>query len=294
MKKSLIKLVAAMMLPIALIGCGGSSKEETSDNGKLKVTVSISPLKEFTEAIGGDKVEVTTLVPENTEPHDFDFKPKDLEKVSNEKVFIYNGLGMEDWLSNLEGQLSEKDIKLIDSSEGVDVIKEDGKTDPHIWLSLKAAQIQSENIKNALIEVDSENKDYYEQNYSKFKESLDELYNEYKSKFEEIKVKDFITSHAAFAYLCRDFGLSQRSLKDVFGEGEEKPKDKENLIKYCKENNINTIFSEGTESQKEAESLANDIGGKVEGIYTLETKVDGKTYLETMRYNLETIYNSMK
>ncbi|MGG7176815.1 metal ABC transporter solute-binding protein, Zn/Mn family [Clostridium paraputrificum] len=290
MKKILLKLSMLMILPIALIGCGNTKNEDTTSD-KLKVTVSISPLKEFTEAIGGDKVEVTTLVPENTEPHDFDFKPRDLEKVMNEKLFIYNGLGMEDWLSQLEG----KDINLIDSSKDADIIRNGNKTDPHLWLSLKGATSQSYNIKNALVEVDPDNEDYYEENYNKFKAELDGLYDEYKTKFSDIKTKDFVTSHAAFAYLCRDFGLQQKSINDIFGEeGEERPQDKVNLIKYCIDNNITTIFSEGTDSNKKAESYATDIGGKVESIYTLETKVEGKSYIEAMRYNLDVIYNSMK
>lgn len=293
MRKFLIKISMMMILPLALMGCTSNKKEEM-DTDKLKITVSISPLKEFTEAIGGDKVEVTTLVPENTEPHDFDFKPKDLEKIIKEKLFIYNGLGMEEWLSNLEGQLSNSSVKLIDSSNGADILKDGEKIDPHLWLSLKQAQVQGNNIKNALVEVDPENKDYYEENYNKFKSELDNLYNEYEGKFNDVKTKYFVTSHAAFGYLCREFGLTQKSIRDIFGEGEERPQDKANLIQFCKDNNITTIFSESSDSQKSAESLASEINGKVEGIYTLETKPEGKTYLEAMKYNLDTIYNSMK
>ena len=204
MKKIILKMSILTLIPIMLLGCG-SKKEDEQSNSKLNVTVSISPLKEFTEAIGGEKVEVTTLVPENTEPHDFDFKPKDIQKIMNEKVFIYNGLGMEEWIEDLKSQVGDKDVKFVDSSNGVEVIKEDSKIDPHIWLSLKAASIQSNNIKESLIEADPNNKDYYEENYSKFREELDSLYEEYNTKFKTTKTKDFVTSHAAFGYLCRDY-----------------------------------------------------------------------------------------
>ena len=183
---------------------------------------------------------------------------------------------------------------MVDSSTGADVRVIDGKQDPHLWLSLREATVQSNNIKNALIEVDPENKDFYEENYNKFKDELDSLYNEYKDKFASKTQKYFMTSHAAFGYLCRDFGLTENSLHDIFGEGEVTAKKNAGAINYCKEKGITVIFSEGSETQKEAETIANEIGGKVEPIYSLETKVEGKSYIEAMRYNLETIYNSLK
>ena len=297
MKKKLSKLLVLLAVPMLLMGCGGNSKDSSAENiddSKLNVIVSINPLKEFTQIIGGDKVTVDTLVPENAEPHDFEFKPKDIERVINSKVFIYNGLGMEHWISDLTDQLSGKNVQIVDSSKNANIIKDGNRVDPHIWLSLKEAINQGNNIKDALVEIDSANKEYYEANYNNFKTELENLYNEYKTKFDGLKTKDFVTSHSAFGYLCRDFDLTQQSISDIFGEGEDRPQDKANLIKFCKDNNITTIFSEGTETQKSAESLADEIGGKVEPLYTMETKVEGKNYIETMKYNLETIYSSMK
>lgn len=289
MKKFILKLSILMTLPIILMGCGSTKNNKESDNDKIKVMVSISPLKEFTESIGGDKVKVSSLIPDNVEPHDFDFKPKDVELLKNSQVFIYNGLGMEDWLDKVETQ----DVNMVDSSKNADVRVVDGKKDPHLWLSLKEAINQGNNIKEALVQADPNNKDYYEENYNKFKEELDGLFNEYKPKFDSLNKKDFMTSHAAFGYLCRDFGIDERSLTDVFGEGEILPQTKKELIDYCKQNGITTVFSESSDSQKDAESMANDINGKVEPIYSIETKVKGKSYLEAMRFNLEKIYESL-
>ena len=168
MKKLLVKLSVLMILPVMLIGCSTKSGNDNEQSEKVNVMVSISPLKEFAERIGGDKIEVSTLVPENAEPHDMDFGPKDLEKLMKSQVFVYNGLGMEHWLENVEGQIDKDKVKMVDSSTGADVRVIDGKQDPHLWLSLKEAAVQSNNIKNALIEVDPENKDFYEENYNKY------------------------------------------------------------------------------------------------------------------------------
>ena len=276
-----------------LIGCGSQENKSIEENGKVEVTVSISPIKEFTELIGGDKIDVTSLVPDNAEPHDIDLKPRDFEKLTKSKLFIYNGLGMEDWLDEVKEQISEDKIKYVDTSENGNAIKTDGKIDPHQWLSLKEAINQCNNIKIALSEVDPNNKDYYEENYEKVKNDFEELYNEYLPKFQSLEHKNFVTSHEAFGYLCRDFGLKQQALNDLFGEGELTAKKIEDLVKYCDDNGVNTIFSEEEDSQKEAQTLANEINGEVKPLYTLETKVEGKSYLEVMKINLEEIYESM-
>lgn len=294
MKKFLLKASIILMLPIMLIGCGTQSdKNINNEEEKVNVTVSISPVKEFTELIGGDKVKVTSLIADNVEPHDVDLKPRDFEKLTKSELFIYNGLGMEDWLEQVKEQISEDKIKYVDTSENGNPIKTDGKTDPHQWLSLKEAINQCNNIKNALEEVDPENKNYYEENYEKAKTDFEELYNEYLPKFQSLEHKNFVTSHEAFGYLCRDFGLEQQALNDLFGEGELTAKKIEDLVKYCNDNGVTTIFSEEEDSQKEANTLAKEINGEVKPLYTLETKVEGKSYLEVMKINLEEIYNSM-
>lgn len=293
MKKFLLKASMVLLLPIMLIGCGSQKNKSSEESGKVEVTVSISPIKEFTELIGGDKIEVTSLVPDNAEPHDIDLKPRDFEKLTKSKLFIYNGLGMEDWLDEVKEQISEDNIKYVDTSEHGNAIKTDGKIDPHQWLSLKEAINQCNNIKLALSEVDPNNKDYYEENYEKVKKDFEELYNEYLPKFQSLEHKNFVTSHEAFGYLCRDFGLKQQALNDLFGEGELTAKKIEDLVKYCDDNGVNTIFSEEEDSQKEAQTLANEINGEVKPLYTLETKVEGKSYLEVMKINLEEIYESM-
>lgn len=295
MKKRIIAGIAAMMVGIMLTGCGNgaSSSGAQADNAKeekINVTVSIYPLKEYTEAIAGDKAEVKCMVPDNVEPHDYDPKAKDLAALTKSDIFVYNGLGMENWLDKVNEITSDEKIIKVDSSTGIETRKEEDAVDPHIWLSLKNAEIQSKNIKDALVQADAENKDYYEENYNKFVEQLEDLYNEYKPKFDGLQKKNFITGHAAFGYLCRDFGLTQKSVENLFGEGEPTPGQLQELVNFCKENNIKTVFSESLASPKVSETLANEVGAQVVPIFTLESKEDDKSYIEAMRYNLEQIY----
>jgi zinc transport system substrate-binding protein len=308
----MIKKVTVLLLSLIFIfsfaACNNkqSNTSETTQNNvsidKLNVMVSFNPLKEFTDAIGKDKVYIQNLVPEGMEPHDFEPKARDLENINKGKVFIINGLGMEPWTEKVLGTIENKDLVVVEASKGCNVIEnteadeidEHGQYDPHTWLSLKEAKIQSLNIKEALVKADPSNKDFYEKNYIEFAAQLDGLYSEYKTKFDGIKNKQFVTGHAAFSYLSRDFGLEQRSIEDVFAEGEPSPKTMTELIDYCKKNNVKTIFAEEMASPKVSETLAKEIGAKVEKIYSIESKEDGKNYIQSMRDNLEKIYSSLK
>ena len=161
MKKKIISGILAAVTSIMLIGCGGSSNNtqnnNTTEDAKLNIMVSIYPMKEFAEKIAGDKAEVSCMVPDNMEPHDYEPKTKDFEALTKSDVFIYNGLGLESWVDSVNNVIGDKDIRIIDSSERVDVIKEGDVTDPHCWLSLKEAQKQAENIKDILVEIDEKN-----------------------------------------------------------------------------------------------------------------------------------------
>ncbi|GKU23360.1 ABC transporter substrate-binding protein [Clostridium folliculivorans] len=286
-------LLSSLLLVTSFVGCTKSTGKTDSD--KLKVTVSINPLKEFAEAIGKDKIDVNVMVPEGMEPHDFEPKSKDLVDLNKSSIFVYNGFGMEEWLDKVEETIEDKNkIELIDSSKGIEQIKTDGKVDPHIWLSLKNAEIQSYNIKEALVKADSKNKDFYEKNYKEFTDKLEKLYQDNKTKFSELKTKDFVTGHEAFGYLCRDFGLKQMSVEDVFAEGEITPQKLKDLVEFCRANNIKTIFSEQLASPKVSQTLANEVGAKIQTIYTIESKEDNKDYYESMKDNLDKIYNSLK
>lgn len=284
-----------------LAACTAKNNIETKDNSKVQVVVTFNALREFAEAVGKDKIQVKTIVPNGTEPHDFEPKARDLESLQKSIIFVYNGLGMEPWVEKTLEVTDNKNLITVDSSTGFNLIKnteeeieEHGEYDPHIWLSLKGAQSQAKNIRDALIKADPQNKDFYEKNYADFSSKLEDLFSEYAGKLNTVPNKNFVTGHAAFAYLCRDFGLKQNSIEDVFSEGEPSAKKMKELVDYSRENNIKVIFMEDMASPKVSDTLAKEVGAKTERIHTLESKEENKDYLESMRANLEKIYTSLK
>ena len=264
MVKKLVLLVVGVLMAALFAGCGNDAPKEQAGK-KIQVVTSFNAMSEFAKAIGGDKVEVSTIIPDGTEPHDFELKPENMKQLASAQVFVYP-----------------------------DEIKEHGAEDPHAWLSLKNAKIEVKNIKDALVKVDPANKDYYEKNYNDYVAKLDAMIQKYEGQFAKAPHKNFVTGHAAFAYLCRDFGLEQNSVEDVFAEGEPNAAQLAKLIEYCKENKITTIFAEEMASPEVSKTLAQEVGAKVETIYTIESKEDDKTYLERMDDNLTKILGSLQ
>ena len=301
MVKKLVLLVIGVLMAALFAGCGNDAPKEQAGK-KIQVVTSFNAMSEFAKAIGGDKVEVSTIIPDGTEPHDFELKQENMKQLASAQVFVYNGLGMEPWAQQAIDAAKNDKLVSVKASDGIeaikntdpDEIKEHGAEDPHAWLSLKNAKIEVKNIKDALVKVDPANKDYYEKNYNDYVAKLDAMIQKYEDQFAKAPHKNFVTGHAAFAYLCRDFGLEQNSVEDVFAEGEPNAAQLAKLIEYCKENKITTIFAEEMASPEVSKTLAQEVGAKVETIYTIESKEDDKTYLERMDDNLTKILGSLQ
>ena len=300
MSKRIPILLLSLAMLLSFAACSGS-KAGGGGTGKLKVSVTFNALSEFAEAVGGDRVEVSTIIPDGTEPHDFEPKAQDLVGLSEAQVFVYNGLGLEAWAEDAVKAAGNKSLIAVDASKGVEPIEntgaaektEHGQYDPHIWLSLKCTETEIAGIRDAFIQADPTNKYYYEKNCADYTAKLESLYTEYAEKFSAAAKKSFVTGHAAFGYLCRDFGLTQMSVEDVFAEGEPSAKQLTELVEYCREADVTTVFAEKLASPEVSQTLASEVGARVETIYTIESAEDNMSYLERMESNLSEIYSSM-
>ena len=314
------KLIAALLsaaVVLAFTACGSRQNSSGEEDGKVKVSVSFNALYEFVAAIGGDQVTVSVIIPDGTEPHDFEPKANDLAALSDADIFVMNGLGMEPWAAETIDASKNTGLVVVDASAGVETIPiedaqedalteehegeddeahqhEHGAFDPHIWLSPRCAVTMAGNIKDALTKADPGNSTYYETNYTTFSDELEGLYSEFSDKFKTAENKSFVTGHAAFAYLCRDFGLLQNSVADVFAEGEPSAQQLAALVDYCRAHQVTTIFSEALVSTAVSVTLASEVGAEVKAIYTMASTENGKSYLERMERNLNVIYESLK
>lgn len=303
MKKKMWILGVSFIMLLTLAACS-KPEEVKEESNKIKVVASFNAMADITKEIGGDKIDLSVMVPKGVETHDFDPKPKDMASLNEAKVFVYNGLGMEGWAesalktvnnSNLITVEASKHCNLIENKDNHNDHEEEehshGKYDPHVWLSLKDANIMAKNILDGLVKADEGNKDYYLERYKNFTESNLKLLQEYDEKFSKIQNKTILVGHEAFSYLARDFKITQKGVQGVFAEGEPTSNKLKELVEYSKTNNINTIFMETGGSAKISETVAKEVGAKVETLNTLESE---GTYIETMKDNLEKIYNALK
>jgi len=281
---------------------------------RLSIAVTFDAMEELTKAVVKDLADVSLIIPEGMEPHEAEPTAQNLIFLTNADVLIYNGFGMEFYLEKVLKAVNNKNLVLVEASKGVKPIEIDyddhdddehdfhhhhdghhhGNIDPHAWLSLQATRIMVKNIESALSKLDKKNAKTYAKNANFYIKELDKLYAEYVKKFKSLKNKTLVTSHAAFAYLCRDFGLVQNSITDVFAEGEPNAKQLVKLVEYCKKHKVKTIFSEEIANQTLAQTLSNEVGGKVVKIYTIETKEDELPYLMRMKENLKRIYENLR
>lgn len=298
--KKIAALILCLSTFLSLAACekgeNVSSSPDTAE--KLVVSVTFNAPAEFACAVGGDKAAVSTIIPAGSEPHDFEPKAQDIRGLSSADVFVYNGFGLESWAEEAARAAGNDKLITVDATAGVDPLpavdeKEGGRYDPHAWLSLKCAETEVANIAAAFEKADPANADFYQNNAADYTAKLEALYTEYAEKFSSCEKKSFVTGHAAFAYLCRDFSLRQESVEDVFAAGEPSARRLVSLIDYCRQNGVKTVFAEQTASKEVSETLANEVGAKIETIYTIESAEDGKSYLVRMDDNLRKIYDSL-
>ena len=305
MKKVFTRSVAALALGVSIAlafsGCGSQTPVKQDTTEKIKVVASFDAMKEITQAIGGNKVDVTTIIPEGIEPHDYELKTSDVQKLQEAKLFVYNGLGMEAWADKAIQTASADNLMSVALAEHVqpieltdpEEIEEHGAYDPHAWLGLTSAKEEASAVKDALIKISPEDKEYFEKNYMAFADEIDKMQEEYMKKVANATRKEIVTGHAAFGYLCRDLGISQESVEDVFASGEPSAQKLAELTDFCKAHNVKVIFTEDLVSPAVSETLAKEAGAKAEAIHTIESAEDGMTYLARMKDNLNKIAEAL-
>lgn len=317
MRKLGAMLLAIVTTGALLTGCGQTTSTVEEGKDRLQVYTSFYPLYDFATKVGGDKVEVTNLVPTGVEPHDYEPSARNIAGLEEADVFIYNGAGMESWADKVLATLETTDLVVVEASQNIELLEghthsheeeahdheeehaeeahnhEEG-VDPHVWTSIRNAKIEMENIKNAFVEADPENKEYYEANYATYAAKFDALDKEFEESLSQFENRDIIVAHEAFGYLCDAYDLNQVAIEGLNSESEPDPARMKEIVEFAKEKNIKVIFFEELVSPKVAETIAKEIGAQtmvlnpLEGL-TQEQLEAGEDYLSVMAQNLEAL-----
>lgn len=314
--------MTALVSAAMLTGCTRAAapnlaaKTEAMESKKmLKVMASFYPMYDFAAKIGGDKAEVITLVPSGTEPHDWEPAAADIRNLEEADLFIYSGAGMEHWVDDVLASLDNKDLISVEASEGVALRdghshsheeeegagepEEEGQYDPHVWLSPLNAEKEMENIKNAYIKADPDNRDYYEANYELYASRFADLNQKFKDTLSSLPNKDIVVSHEAFGYLCDAYGLNQVGIEGLSPDSEPSPARMAEIIDFVRANHVRVIFFEELVSPKVAETIAKETGSSVQVLNPLEGLSDeelesGADYFSVMEENLKQLEAALK
>ncbi|KEO81178.1 metal ABC transporter substrate-binding protein [Tumebacillus flagellatus] len=323
-KKTSSLLALAVILTTAT-GCGSASKlvpksdaattsaassATGSEDRKLQIVTTFYPMYDFAKQIAGDQADVTLLIPSNVEPHDWEPTPQDLIKIQKADVFIYNGAGLEGWVDKTLQSLNLNHLKIVEASKGLPLLEgefeEEGSSahpgeaqlDPHVWLDPVLAEQQVSTIEKALAEVDPAHAAAYQASGEAYQQRLQNLDKSYRAVTSTAPRKEFVTSHAAFGYLAKRYGLQQIPISGLNPEVEPTTAQVADVVKLAKSHATPVIYFESLVSPKVAERVAQEIGCTTEVLDPLEGLSDEEQaqhldYVSVMERNLEALKKSL-
>ena len=264
------------LLPILTLficfACGNTAQKSE----KAIITVTIEPLRYFTEAIAGENYQVVSMVPKGSSPESYDPTPQQLVSLSKSQAYFRIGhIGFEQaWMKKLEANCP--DMKVYDTSKGIDLIRDkghwhgnhfhEGGVEPHIWNSTQNALIIADNIYQALCELDSTHQADYKNRLDSLKQSIQQTDAETRKLLENAD-STFLIYHPALSYFARDYGLKQISIEE--GGKEPSPAQLKKLIETCRNENVHTIFVQQEFDQRNAQLIAHELGINIVSINPL-------------------------
>ena len=260
-------------------------------SAKIKVVSTFSILGDMVQNIGGNNIELTTLVGANGDGHVYEPTPADAKSVAAADVVFVNGLGFEGWIDRLVKASGYKG-KVIIATEGIKELKFEGELDPHAWQDLSNGRIYIKNIKNALIDLDPKNSDLYKKNFIAYDKILESMDKSTKDKFADIPKKNrkVITSHDAFLYFGRAYGIDFRSPVGVTTESEPSAGELAELITEMRKDNIKALFAENITDPRLIKQLAKEVNAQIGGTLYSDALSDNSepanTYINMFKYNV--------
>ena len=325
-------VVALAGVCLAPAACGGGAGEQGSEEGPVEVVATYSILGDMVENVGGEEVELTTLVGADSDAHTFEPAPSDNAKLAEAAVVFENGLEFESWLDELY-ESSGSEAERVAVTEGIESLaapeeehgedehageedhegeepadeeghegeEEHGEADPHTWHDVSRAMVMVETVRGALVEADPDNAEAYRANTKKYLSELQELDAEVMERTKSVPKENRVlfTSHDTFGYFAERYGFEvDTALASVSTEASD-PSAGETaaLIREIEDSGVPAIFAENVSNSDSMRRVASEAG--VDLAPTLYTDALGKpdseggTYVKMMRHNASTVADAL-
>jgi zinc transport system substrate-binding protein len=284
-----------IVFSLGLSACGAQPQAPLSDDDLL-VVASILPLADFARQVGGERIQVETLVPASASPHTYELTPAQLKAISRASLLVLNGVGLEYWADDIVSAANNPDLVTVNTSEGLIIIAsdEDGTGgNPHVWLSPLNAVHQVEMIRDALILADPTGRSEYITNAERYIGELRSLDQEIRQAVSTFSSREFIAFHAAWMYFAHDYGLKQAAVIETTPGKEPSPAEIAKIVNTSRAIGAKAIFAEPQFSSKAAEVIAEESGAQVLFLNPLGIPPEYR-YIELMCYNLDEIGKALK
>jgi zinc/manganese transport system substrate-binding protein len=267
-------------------------------DGRLNVVASFSILGDLVRNVGGDRVDVTTLVGPDGDVHVYTPAPADAKRVADARLVFINGLGLEGWLPRLV-QSSGSKAAVVIASDGITPHKIGSEADPHAWQSVVNAKIYVRNISNALVTADPADASVFRANEGRYDEQLDELDREVRAVVEKIPParRKVISTHDAFGYFAAAYGIEFIAPLGVSTESEPSARDIAAIVSHIKAGKIPAVFFENISDPRLMRQIAAETGAMIGGTLYSDSlsgeKGDAPTYIDMVRHNIKALMNAL-
>ena len=324
--KTTIILAWCLTVSILLVACTSpvaptSEKTNPPDKkiehaGKLKVLATTSIVSNVVSLVGGEEIETTTLLPLGSDPHGFEPTPQDMTKILDADVIFANGAGLEEFLDNLiESAGAQTKVVYVSrgielrrlesqpSQEGITDIEDDNLVggDPHTWVDPNNVMIWVHNIKDTLSELDPQDAEYYQVNSEKYESSLKELDKWIREQVAHVPEanRKIVSDHNLLGYFADQYGFEQVGavIPSFSTLAEPSASELAELEDTVKELGVKAIFVGNTVNPSLATRVAEDTGTNLVFIYSgslTEPGGEAGSYIDYMRYNVQTIVDALK
>jgi zinc transport system substrate-binding protein len=299
--------IAAISLIAALLIFASSLFEDKDSSSEFKIAASIFPLADIARNIAGDNAEVVQILPSGASPHTFDPSPSQQAALNGSEIMFMIGHDLDNWAEKLAKNTSNN-IEIIVVDSGVELEESNHETEgdyeeegheeegvnPHYWMSYTNTILIAENIKDALVKIDGKNSKVYESNFEKYKSQVQASFDNQKSLFEELDKREIITFHDAFGYFADDLGIEVAAVVEEFPGKEPTASYLSELGEIIEKTGIKTFFKEPQLSDSIISALASDYNASVENLDPIGgTSQETSTFLKTLEFNAQKIYNSL-
>jgi zinc transport system substrate-binding protein len=329
-----VKKWAVMAASLSLILAACSNEENTSApaseekrDGKLTVYTTIYPLEYFSERIGGDTVNVESIMPAGADAHTYEPTSKTMLELAEADLFLYNGLNLEPFAEKAEETLAEENAVIVNVGEHVDVeagshkghsheeetaTKDEhaheeettegghdhGGVDPHIWIDPMMAVEIANVVKDELVALNPDEEETYNENFDALKADLETLDGDFHAMADAAVQKEILVSHAAYGYWEDSYGIEQISVAGLSPTEEPSQKELKEIADTATKHGIKYIIFEQNITPKAAKVIQKEIGAESLRLHNLATLTEkdvenGEDYFSIMDQNIETLKTAM-